>query len=261
MHKNILFGSLTLLFLIAMACTRVVCPEPDERPSCQLESSRFYFFDGTYYTETYAYNAAGYITGITDTRQDGGLMSRQEFIYEGNRLLEQRLYDNANKHVAGFHFFYNAGKLLKESYYELKPDTVRVIERTYEYHNGKVLRINEKNLNVNTASYNVFQHYGDNISRIKTYNAANDVLTDDVEMLYDNKPNPFYNAYPDLPGLVKSSSPNNVTKLIEHVRNGQPAGTAFISTYKYNGNGYPTEQHTEYGSKTIHEQSFTYKCR
>ncbi|MCK7555175.1 hypothetical protein MKQ70_09220 [Chitinophaga sedimenti] len=43
MHKNILFGSLTLLFLIAMACTRVVCPEPDERPSCQLESSRFYF--------------------------------------------------------------------------------------------------------------------------------------------------------------------------------------------------------------------------
>lgn len=261
MNKNILFASLIVLFLAVMACEKVVCPDPEQNNTCQLTSSKFYYFDGTWYNEAYTYNAAGYLTGVTDTRQDGGFMSRQEYIYDGKRLKQKNLYSNANVKVAEFRYIYEGDKIKKEEYYELKPAAVLVFERTYAYKNGKLERVDEKNVNINTATYILYTHSGKNVTRIKTYRAADNVLTNDVEMEHDNKRIPLYAAFPAAVSAIHQLSANNNVRIKELVVNGQVSDKVYESTYSYNANGYPLEQSTEYGSKNIHEQSFTYNCK
>ncbi|UYQ95168.1 hypothetical protein MKQ68_08665 [Chitinophaga horti] len=261
MNKNILFGSLTLLFLAVIACEKVVCPEPDDKPSCKVQTLRFYYVDGTYYTETYTYNELGFISEVTDKNHNGGFMSRQEYMYAGNKVAKKKLYDFNNKQVAEFHFSYTGNKLDKEEYYEFSPDTALIIERTYQYKNNRVYRIDEKNLNVNTANYSIYTFTGANVTRIKTYKTADNTLTNDVELAYDNKKNPYYGAYPDDPGNFRANSPNNMIKLIEHVKQGNPVGTSFVTEYTYNVNGYPVDQSTIYGDKKIHELSYSYLCK
>jgi hypothetical protein len=188
-------------------------------------------------------------------------MSRQEYIYDGSRLTRENIYNNANAKVAEMKFIYEGDKIKREEYYELNPNPVLIIERTYEYKNNKLYRVNEKNVNVNTASYSVYTHTGKNVTRIKTYRAADDVLWNDVEMEFDNKKTPFHGSFPAAAAFLRRYSANNTVLLKELVINGQVSDKVYKSTYSYNANGYPVEQSTEYGGKNIHEQSFTYNCK
>lgn len=261
MHKNLLFASLLFVFAAVIACKKTVCPEVPGNRSCQFMDSKFYFIDGSWYKETYTFNAAGYLTAIIDTRQDGGLMSRQEYIYENNRLVAENIYSLHSK-VAEYKFIYSGGQLAKMEYIENRvAGDVLVYDRTFEYTNNRLLRTTDTNYYFKYASYNVFTYTGRNISRVRTYKGTTNELTEDVELVYDEKKNPFAGFFPVGMGLARYDCPNNVVLTKEHVRNGDPSNTEYAAVFTYNANGYPVAQRNRQGRTDIHEQSFEYDCR
>lgn len=201
----------------------------------KIETIKFYLSDGTYSSNfEYEYDASNKLTKLTDNAAQS-LPLNTVFTYNGNEVTTLQLESGKTGS-----FTFNSDNRLIETSHDSGPSDVTRQEISYDSQ-GKVVEI-----------------------RSYFNNVANGMITFE----YDDKINPFYEAFMDDPlsyftreifdvdfsGYSNFFSPANVTKI---TRSGNPPSID-SRTIQYNDDDYPTSATTMRNGELRSMETFVY---
>lgn len=252
-----------LYFLIFIAAVSAACKKTNSKPETAqpvLASSRFYYFDGSYYTQTYTYNASGLLVRDQDHTSEGRLMSSREYRYDQNKLLKEVTLNSATARVAQYQYTYQDGKPVKLEYLEYSGGSAeKIYEQLFEYKAGELQKISMNYFNGPPSYYILVTRTGRNITGQKTYLLPGGVLSEETTYEYDSHINPYNRlGFPDL-GNPRYASANNVIRILT-TKTATGLTEEISSEFEYNAAGLPLRQDNRFkDGRRLHEQSYTYR--
>ena len=184
----------------------------------------------------------------------GALDSRAEISYNSDgTLAELHQFDDADKEVMKLVYSYSGGKISEiEMFLDMGNGLKSFGVYEYTFSGEHVTKVEMKMDILGTgtpivASKTEFTYTGDNPTKVVEYefDAATMGLkkTGEVEYVYDDKKNPFFNiginfVFPDVQFFAK----NNYTKMtVKDDAGAVDQDESANITYEYNENGYPTK--------------------
>lgn len=261
MKLNITSKLLGLFVVAALTLTACGDKDDDAQPAtdtltpCKVTSVTN--SDGT--TSDFEYNAAGYVTSITQVEVEDGIEYEytSAYSYDSNNRLIKEEYLSDGEAYGYMTFEYANGLVSKTKEYY---DGTLEYTATFTYDSSKrLVKITEVGQDEEEYSMTFTYNSAGNVNEAKVMYMGEAFITTKYEN-YDNKLIP-YAAVKGLVNLYEGSSKNNPGKVTATMAWGEEPVTSVVTyTYQYNDKNLPTRVTGTYEEGDQDISNFTYQC-